>query len=1046
MKAGNEYRALEEKRLHKLREYGVLNPYPDPMLSEIIRLAHLILKQYKILLYFAGENRHWHKASYDLLGKYSLLNDSPLTHIMSGDGVTELFSVQEDPRFKYSQWLQQLVEVSYIAGCSLRSKEGVALGGLCVLGGKNDRVTQEQAEGLEVLAQQVLNTLELKRLSPYTLTSGLATHAVQSRYSSPFLQILNSSLDSIVCMDVDGNIAFWNDQAERVFGWSSDEVLGKPLVETIIPARYHKRHNEGFTYYMKTGNGPILRKRVEIEAVTKEQGEIDIELIVVPVEDERSFYFCGFIKNLTEQKRAKELFVEARENLERAEMQVSLGSWYFTADGHRHWSKQLYRLLGYDPDTLEPPPVEEWIQRFHPEDRYILQENEELMKAGEPLEDRVVRTNPEILPLRYLLPQMSEMRSEHGRIIRYQGTLLDISKSIEQLESLKRAEENYRQIFENSQDGIFQSKPRGRLMAANPALAEMFGYDSPDDMLKSINDIGLDLYCEKGLREMLLDKVRQNISVKGVELMANKKNGDKVWIQLNMHGIYDEGELVMLEGSIKDVTEQKLAKQKITLEKELSDSIINNLPGIFYLYNRKGRFLRWNHNFIQVTGYSPEELKRITAHDLFEEGEERELIKKKISEIFETGYAEVESDFLLKSGEKIPYYLNGWRIVYQNEPCVIGVGIDISERRKAEKELIASEMKLKAFFNNTSDGHLLLDLSGNVLSFNPVANRIAQNIWLEPLEEGSSIWHRMDKRHEPQAKLWFETVLEGEEIKEEINLPDGIDKSEWWLLNATLAKDNEKKAFGVAIKVINIEPMKQVNQRLMQSNEQINKAKNELDQFVYKSSHDLRGPLTSVLGLVNLAERDVSTNSFDVYLDKIRNSIVKLDHYIKDIIDFSYNSSSIVKKDGIDLRQLLEMVMDDLRDLPNADNIDIEINFDNQAELKGDFNRLKTVITNIVSNAILYQDVEKMLSLLVIKAHVDQKELRMSFRDNGIGIGLQFQDQAFDMFSRGCISSKGSGLGLYIVKEIINTLQGEVKIYSEEGLYTQVEFKVPNAS
>ncbi|UII26836.1 PAS domain S-box protein [Fulvivirga maritima] len=1044
MKAGNEYRALEEKRLHKLREYGVLNPYPDPMLSDIIHLTRQFLKKFKILLYFAGENRHWHKASYGLLGKYSLLNDSPLTHIMLEDGFTELFSIHEDQRFKYSQWLEQFVDVSYVAGCPVKSKDGVALGGLCVMGGEGDRVTEDQADGLRVLTQQVLNILELKRLSPYTFNSGVEDKQTSSRYTSPFLQILNSSLDSIVCMDVEGNITFWNEQAEKVFGWQSDEVLGKSMVETIIPQRYRNSHLEGFKHYKKTGNGPILRRRVEVEALTKEAGEIDIELIVVPVEDESSFYFCGFIRDISAHNRAQAQIVEARENLERAEMQVKLGSWYLTADGRRHWSKQMFRLLGYDPEMTEPPPFDDWIQRFHPEDRYILFENEERMKSGKPLEERLMRTNPDMLSLRYLLPQMSVMYNEDGTISRYQGTILDITKRVEQIESLKRAEENYRQIFENSQDGIFQSTPDGRLMAANPALAEMLGYDSPDDMLDQVNDIGRDLYSDQENRDKLLQSLHKNISVKGLELRANKKSGDKVWVQVNVHGIYQEGKLVMLEGSVKDVTEQKLARQKITLEKELSDSIINNLPGIFYLYNKKGQFLRWNDNFTHVTGYSSEEMKEITAVDLFEEGADRDMVMQKVGEVFTKGYAEAESNFLLKNGKKIPYYFNGWRIIYQNEPCLIGVGIDISERRKAEKELIASEMKLKAFFNNTSDAHLLLDLAGNVLSFNPVANTLAQNVWHGPLEEGVPIWRRIGKEYEEQGKRWLEVVLEGEDIKEEVYLPAEHGGSEWWLLNAALAKDNEQNVFGVAVKLINIEPIKQVNQRLLLSNEQIIKAKNELDQFVYKSSHDLRGPLTSVLGLVNLAERDVTTNSFSIYLDKIRQSILKLDDYIKDIIDFSYNSSSAIRKGVIDLRQVIENVINELQSLPNAENLEIDIDLIEDCAVVSDLNRLKTVITNIIDNAILYQDQEKMVSQLMIRAHVSNQQISMSFRDNGKGIGQQFKDQVFDMFSRGTTSSKGSGLGLYIVKEIIHTLQGEVKIDSVEGSYTEVEFIIPN--
>lgn len=146
----------------------------------------------------------------------------------------------------------------------------------------------------------------------------------------------------------------------------------------------------------------------------------------------------------------------------------------------------------------------------------------------------------------------------------------------------------------------------------------------------------------------------------------------------------ESGALLRVSGTLKDITETKTYQQEIINEKQLSDNIINSLPGIFYLYTRAGKFLRWNKDFEKVSGYSGADIANMSPLDFFDETE-REMLEKKIEDTFTFGQETVIANFLSRDGEKKPYYFTGKFIDYEGQSCLMGVGIDFSELKKAQE-------------------------------------------------------------------------------------------------------------------------------------------------------------------------------------------------------------------------------------------------------------------------------------------------------------------------------------------------------------------------
>lgn len=143
-----------------------------------------------------------------------------------------------------------------------------------------------------------------------------------------------------------------------------------------------------------------------------------------------------------------------------------------------------------------------------------------------------------------------------------------------------------------------------------------------------------------------------------------------------------------------DITDRLKSHDAIIKERNLSDSIINSLPGIFYLYTREGNFLRWNTNFETVTGYTGEEIRQMNPLDFFD-GSEKILLAQKINNTFIAGEENVQADFLLKTKQKIPYYFTGKAVQYRGKPCLLGVGIDFTDRVTAQQKIRESTEQLR---------------------------------------------------------------------------------------------------------------------------------------------------------------------------------------------------------------------------------------------------------------------------------------------------------------------------------------------------------------
>ena len=339
-------------------------------------------------------------------------------------------------------------------------------------------------------------------------------------------------------------------------------------------------------------------------------------------------------------------------------------------------SKQAERLLGY--------PVEQWLTEPHFWANHIYEEDREwvvaycirctLDKKSHEFEYRMVADDGRIIWLRDIVT----VQIENEQPVKLTGLMVDITEAKKAEKAIRQSEEKYRSLIEQASEPIIIYSIDGTIHEFNTTACEMSGY-TPDEFAQlRVNDILIgDIVVNKENYDALLEG-----NILTINRQVRKKDGTKLDLEIVARLIEDNK--ILAFG--RDVTERKRIAKLIIKEKELSESIISNLPDIFYLFNKEGKFLRWNKNFEKVLGYSKKEIAAITPFDLFESSIRKPLLDK-LKEIVQKGKIEFEGNFLSKEGKRIPYFFKGWKIHYEGNSCIIGIGVDITSRKKDEELL-----------------------------------------------------------------------------------------------------------------------------------------------------------------------------------------------------------------------------------------------------------------------------------------------------------------------------------------------------------------------
>jgi len=309
----------------------------------------------------------------------------------------------------------------------------------------------------------------------------------------------------------------------------------------------------------------------------------------------------------------------------------------------------------------------------------------------------------------------------------YSRTLQEITERERAENARRRAQRKYRDIFENAVEGIFQTTPDGRFITANPALAKMLGYESPDELIATLTNIEQQEYVHPERRVEFKRLLDQHDTVRDFEFEAYRRDGARVWMSDNVRAVRDAGgELLYYEGTVEDITERKRAEAALRESEERYRDLIENSRELICTHDLDGRVLSANRAAAEALGYDPEEFEgKRSIRDILAP-EVRNQFDEYMARLCKDGATSGVMLVETSAGERrIWEYYNSLRTEGVAAPIVRGMAHDITERRRAEAALRESEERYRELFENARDAIYVHDLKGAYTSVNRAAERLS---------------------------------------------------------------------------------------------------------------------------------------------------------------------------------------------------------------------------------------------------------------------------------------------------------------------------------
>ncbi|MFH1026112.1 MAG: PAS domain S-box protein [Nitrospirota bacterium] len=504
------------------------------------------------------------------------------------------------------------------------------------------------------------------------ITEHKRTEEALKESESRFRNIIENSKDGIIFFDEKTRkILFGNNAMAELIGCSKEDLVGK-LIPSLHPSEEWESIEQRFLKHLSgevsvSAGIPVLRSDGSVFYADISSSRIMLDGIG---------YFSAFFRDITERKWAEELLRMSEERFRILFENTPLGIGVATVEGKlKTYNEALASLTGYTKEEFLSFNVKKLYQ--NPEDRGLL-----LMQLQS---NGFVRNYEVLLKRKNGIPFYASLTINR---ITFDGenalltVIEDITEQKKAEEALRESETLFRRLFENhAAVKIIIDPDTGNIIDANEAAESFYGW--PREQLKhmKIYDINT-LPPEEVKKEM--EKVRAQKRIH-FEFRHRRADGSIRDVEVFSSKIEAKGK-DLLHSIIHDITERKQAEKALRKEKTFSETMINSLPGIFYLFDENGHFMRWNRNLDLVSGYLSEEIEKMNPLDFFS-GEEKKLAGEAIQEVFVKGESNVEANFISKDGRRTPYYFTGLRFISDNRPYLVGMGIDITERKQAEEEI-----------------------------------------------------------------------------------------------------------------------------------------------------------------------------------------------------------------------------------------------------------------------------------------------------------------------------------------------------------------------
>jgi PAS domain S-box-containing protein len=750
-------------------------------------------------------------------------------------------------------------------------------------------------------------------------------------------------------------------------------------------------------------------------------------------------------------------------------------------------SPYVSKLLGYTveevmaralQDILTPSSFDTAIRVFKEELAIENMEKRDLYRSKKLELELICKEGSSILTE----SRMTFLRDTDGTPVGILGVLRDITERKKAEEKLRESEEKFRTIAERNFDAIYEMDIQGCITYISPAIERISGYKPEEIVGKSFLE-----FISKAKVPHALQAQKRAINgepVEGLQSEIIRKDGMTATIEINASPIFKDGKMIGFQGVVRDITKQKKAEEEIRKAKEFSESIISSAQDCIVVVDLEGTFLRCNRAFLEMTGYTMDELKGVTFH----EGTPEKWIeqdKKAFKGLFEgIPVRNLEKEYIKKDGTAFPIVLSASLLTDEtgNPTAVMSIIKDITERKQAEEQLheyrhhleelvkertialtvanqslqqeiaerkrveeslAAEKEQLSVTLRSIGDGVITTDTNGTIVLMNEVAETLTGYTLKEARGKVlHTVFHIINEKTRELCENPVERVLrEGNVIglanDTVLIAKNGVERV---LADSGAPIRNKNNCIiGVVLVFRDITEKRRLEQELLRTQKL-----ESLGILAGGIAHDFNNILTAILGNANLAKMYTKEVNIVEKLIKIEKASLQAKDLTQQLLTFSKGGAPVKKTTDI-----AELIKDTTSFALRGSNMRYTFVMpDTLWPVEIDAGQISQVINNIVMNAD-----QAMPGGGVIQVHAENVQgtddlplkggnyVKVSITDQGVGIPKKYLSNIFDPYFT--TKQKGSGLGLSTCYSIIKNHEGLIEVESTVGVGTTFHVYLP---
>jgi PAS domain S-box-containing protein len=845
--------------------------------------------------------------------------------------------------------------------------------------------------------------------------------------------IVHSSTDPVISKTLEGVITSWNEAAEKLFGYKEKEMIGQAVTKLIPP----DRQKEEVDILEKLKKGETIES-FETRRITKDGRTIDILLTISPVKDNKGNIIGAskIAKDITTQKILHENLRESEERLRMASDANNLGTWEYNPLTEKLiWSVECKKIYGVSADF---EPTNEFVSKqMHPDDvSYVHDEVTKAMNPGTSgafhLQYRIYRKDNK--QMRWLKASGKVYFNQMNQPERFIGIMLDITDDKLTEQKILESEERFRMAVQSTKLGTWEYLPHTGSLTWSDQCKKI--YDVPDDL-----EVNFDFFS-KHIHPEDADFVQQAI-LKAMDPVGDGSydiqyrilrysDHQPAWIRAQgkvYFDVYQQPERFI--GTVLDITEEKLKEQDLKESVELFTSMADNIPIMIWMSGSDKFADFFNKTWLTFTGRTIEQEK----HEGWLEIVHPEDVQKCV-EMYKQSFREKKAfytEYRLKrydgkyrwiADDSVPRYDENGQFAGFISACM-----DIDDQKSYREQILESELMLKTISNASPVGLWMTDTMAQCTFVN--------DTWIQwtgiPFEKqlGTGWLDRVleeDKLVAP-AKFW-ECLLKREKYTAEFRIIRSDGEMRWCLTEGSPYYDSNGDFNGYAGSVTDITDMKKIEERK--------------DDFIKMASHELKTPLTSITGYVQLLlniHNEINSERFQQLQPTVKSSlgtiakqVSKLTRLVTELLDLTRIETGKLElyKTSFNLGELLEEALQDVSHTSTRHSFILKNEY--KGNLFADKDRISQVLVNLLTNAIKYSPHADKVEIF---ADGNDKEVNIKVKDYGIGIEEKDQQNIFHRFYRvegkSELTFPGFGIGLFIVHEIVERHNGKIFVESRKN-------------